>query len=91
MRRANAEFQESGVEGWRTDRGMVFLTLGEPDGVLDQFTADVAQRGRTQQWEYRAMNLSVVFIDATGLGRWRLTRQSEAAVAAEAARRHGGS
>jgi GWxTD domain-containing protein len=90
MRRANAEFQESGVEGWRTDRGMVFLALGEPDAVLDQFTADAAQRGRTQQWEYRAQNLSVVFVDATGFGRWRLTRQSEAAVAAEAARRHGG-
>jgi GWxTD domain-containing protein len=87
MRQANASYAEPGVEGWRTDRGKVFLLLGEPDRVLDQFTGDATLRGRIQQWEYNAEGLTLVFEDAMGLNRWRLTRDSEALVAAARARR----
>ncbi len=30
----NARFESSAQEGWRTDRGRVFLALGEPSGIL---------------------------------------------------------
>jgi GWxTD domain-containing protein len=88
MRQANLAYGEPGADGWRTDRGMVLLVLGEPDQVLDQFTADATLRGRVQHWEYRAAGLTVVFEDAMGLNRWRLTRSSEALVAAARERRH---
>lgn len=87
MRQANASYAEPGVEGWRTDRGMVFLLFGEPDRVLDQFTADGARRGRVQQWEYNAEGITISFEDVMGLNRWRLTRDSEAVVASARARR----
>src|SRR2546422_1605729 len=39
---ANQRFRESGDPGWLTDRGEVFITLGDPDDVFD-FTADVSR------------------------------------------------
>src|ERR1041384_3029118 len=32
---ANRRFQEAGTVGWRTDRGEVLITLGEPDEAYD--------------------------------------------------------
>jgi GWxTD domain-containing protein len=89
MLQANGTYAEGSVPGWRTDRGMTLLVLGEPDQVLDQFSGDATLRGRVQQWDYRALNLTLVFEDAMGLNRWRLTRASEAALAAERERRQG--
>jgi GWxTD domain-containing protein len=91
MRQANGLYAEGGVEGWRTDRGVVLLILGEPDRVLDQFSGDAVLRGRIQQWEYRERNVTIVFEDSMGLNRWRLTRSSEAVLAAERERRQGSS
>jgi GWxTD domain-containing protein len=69
---------DSGLPGWLTDRGMVFVTLGDPDQVFDQGATDINQRGRTQVWEYAQYHLQLVFIDQTGFGRWRLTTSSDA-------------
>ena len=33
---ANTRFRDEGVPGWRTDRGEVYIRLGEPDEVYDQ-------------------------------------------------------
>ncbi|MBX9929733.1 MAG: GWxTD domain-containing protein, partial [Gemmatimonadaceae bacterium] len=66
------------MPGWLTDRGKVFMVLGEPDQIYDQQGNDFAQRGRTQLWEYRNANVQLQFFDQTGFGRWRLTQQSEA-------------
>ncbi|MEP6591094.1 MAG: GWxTD domain-containing protein, partial [Gemmatimonadota bacterium] len=70
---ANQRFVSEGVAGWRTDRGEVFIALGEPDEVLDQGTA---QQGRYVRWTYNEYRLVVVFQDVTGFGRFRLTPQS---------------
>src|SRR5881397_2383182 len=39
---ANQRYQEAGDPGWLTDRGEVFVTLGDPDDVFD-FSADVTR------------------------------------------------
>lgn len=78
VRQANERFRDEGGAGWSTDRGMVYVALGEPDQVYEQGTSDVSQRGRAQIWEYRQHNLQLVFIDQSGFGRWRLTTGSEA-------------
>ncbi len=76
---ANARFHEEGSPGWKTDRGKVLLGLGDPDAVFEQQprAGDLGQRGRTQIWEYRGLNVQLTFYDQSGFGRWRLTNSSE--------------
>lgn len=75
---ANQRFGEEGGPGWLTDRGKVYITLGEPDQVLEQGGAGVNTRGRAQVWDYGRFHAQLVLIDQTGFGRWRLTPASEA-------------
>lgn len=74
---ANARFREEGAVGWLTDRGRVFVALGNPDQILEPNVNDLNQRGRAQIWEYREHRLQVVFIDQTGFSRWRMTLSTE--------------
>ena len=75
---ANQRFRESGEPGWLTDRGEVFISLGEPDDVFD-FTTDVSRAGvRGVRWTYNALRLTLFFQDNTGFGRFRLTPLSRA-------------
>lgn len=75
--RANARFREEATPGWLSDRGRVFIALGEPDQLLEPQITDF-QRNRTQVWEYQGQNLQLIFVDVTGTGRWRLSTSSEA-------------
>ena len=75
---ANQRFRESGDPGWLTDRGEVFITLGDPDDVFD-FTSDVSRAGvRGIRWTYNSTRLTLFFQDNTGFGRYRLTPLSRA-------------
>lgn len=74
---ANSRFREEASPGWMTDRGRVLLGLGRPDGVYEQTSRTLTDRGRTQIWEYRAHNMAITFYDQNGFGRWRLTTMSE--------------
>ena len=83
---ANVRFRDeaAGRSGWLSDRGKVYVSLGEPDQVLEQTTnvplsgSSVTQRGRVQYWEYGQYRLRFLFYDESGTGRWRLTPASEA-------------
>jgi GWxTD domain-containing protein len=77
IQRANLEFREEGGAGWLTDRGMVFVSLGEPDQILEPTGGQLNQRGQAQIWDYQRLQLQLVFIDQTGFNRWRLTQNSE--------------
>jgi GWxTD domain-containing protein len=78
---ANIQFRMDRNPGWLSDRGMVFVALGEPDQVVERninaacWTAQAATSTRLQIWQYRRYNSQLVFCEETG--RWRLTRQSE--------------
>jgi GWxTD domain-containing protein len=75
---ANQRFRESGDAGWLTDRGEVYVTLGEPDDVFD-FSSDVSRAGvRGIRWTYNALRLTLFFQDQNGFGRFRLTPLSRA-------------
>lgn len=82
IQQANAEFRADRNPGWLSDRGMVFVSLGEPDQILErnvnaQMSAmQVGQNTRLQIWQYRKYSSQLVFYEETG--RWRLTRPSEA-------------
>lgn len=70
---ADTRFADEGQPGWRTERGEVFIVLGEPDEVLD---ASAANQGRVVRWTYNTYRIVLYFTDETGFGRFRLTGQS---------------
>lgn len=84
--RANGRFREEATPGWLSDRGRVFIMLGEPEQLLEPTMNDF-QRNRQQVWEYRSLNLQLIFFDQTGTGRWRLTPSSAVRFDAESRRR----
>jgi GWxTD domain-containing protein len=75
---ANQRFRDEGTPGWLTDRGMVYIVLGEPEQVRELNPMDLGQRGRLLIWDYPSRRLSLLFRDATGFGRWRLDPGSQA-------------
>jgi len=76
LTRANGRFREEGVPGWMSDRGKVFVVMGEPDQIFEPTITDFS-RNRQQLWDYRDKGIQLVFYDQTGTGRWRLTQTSE--------------
>jgi GWxTD domain-containing protein len=81
IQQANGQFRNDRNPGWLSDRGMVFVALGEPDQVIERNvnqTLSATQMGptaRLQIWQYRQFSSQLVFYEDTG--RWRLTRPSE--------------
>jgi GWxTD domain-containing protein len=76
LRIANERFTGEGVPGWRTDRGEVYITLGEPDETYD---ASAVARGRIIRWVYLRDQLQIDFTDDYGFGHFRMTPSSRAA------------
>ncbi|MDP9201220.1 MAG: GWxTD domain-containing protein [Gemmatimonadota bacterium] len=78
---ANSEFRMDRNPGWLSDRGKVFVALGEPDQILERnvnaqmSVTQIGSNTRLQIWQYRRYNSQLVFYEETG--RWRLTRPSE--------------
>lgn len=70
---ANTRFRDEGIAGWRTDRGEVFIVLGEPD---ENYDSSLQTTARFVQWTYNDHRLLLTFQDQTGFGRFRLTAQS---------------
>jgi len=75
IRIANERFRDEGVAGWLTDRGEVFINIGEPSSVVDP-TPDSQGRGRVIYWIYNEYRLQLAFVDDGGFGRMRLDPRS---------------
>jgi GWxTD domain-containing protein len=88
---ANGQFRLDHNPGWLSDRGMVYVALGEPDQVFDRnvngtlTTTQIGSTTHLQIWQYRQYNTQLVFYEETG--RWRLTRPSESEFLAISGRR----
>jgi GWxTD domain-containing protein len=78
IQQANVRFQDEGEPGWLTERGEVFITLGEPDEILDLSNGMDRSGQRVLRWTYTAERLVLYFQDQTGFGRYRLTPSSRA-------------
>ena len=76
-------------QGWLSDRGSVYVGLGEPDNVYEQDTgydgvsgqapvAPAANRRHLLVWEYHALKAKIIFSDEMGAGQWRLLPTSAA-------------
>jgi GWxTD domain-containing protein len=85
---ANEKFS-SGIPGWKTDRGRIFVTYGEPDEVTTYAMGGTYYRppeeggGVTstfpwEKWRYRHIvgignNIELEFVDSSMSGEYRLT------------------
>lgn len=66
---ANKNFR-SYAEGWLTDMGRIYIIYGPPDRIdRDPFAADGKPR---EVWEYYGRHMSLLFVDQTGFGDFRL-------------------
>jgi GWxTD domain-containing protein len=88
---ANEHFT-SGIPGWKTDRGRIYIAWGKPDSVETHPTGGSYDRpsyeggGSTttypfEVWFYRHLDnvgegLEIEFVDPTGTGEYRMARNS---------------
>jgi len=66
---ANANFTHY-TEGWRTDRGMIYILLGAPSNI-DRHPFDYNAKPY-EIWQYYELNKEYIFLDSTGFGDYRL-------------------
>ena len=66
---ANRSFSHY-MEGWRTDRGMVYIRFGAPDNV-ERHPFETGTRPY-EVWRYYNLNFEFIFVDETGFGDYRL-------------------
>lgn len=88
---ANEHFT-SGIPGWKTDRGRVYISWGKPDSIESHPTGGAYDRpsyeggGSTttypfEIWFYRHLDnvgdgLEIEFVDPTGTGEYRMARNA---------------
>ncbi len=82
------EHYASGIPGWRTDRGRIYITFGKPDGIESHPSGGNYDRpsyeggGSTttypfETWFYRHLDnvgegVEIEFVDPTGTGEYRI-------------------
>jgi GWxTD domain-containing protein len=85
---ANERFS-SGIPGWRTDRGRIYIIWGKPDQIESHTTGETYNRpmseggGQTstyafEDWTYHYLegigeNIVIEFVDPTGTGEFHMT------------------
>ena len=86
------EHYASGIPGWKTDRGRIYITFGKPDGVESHPSGGSYNRpsyeggGDTttypfETWFYRHLDgvgegVEIEFVDPTGTGEYRIARDA---------------
>jgi len=87
------EHYASGIPGWKTDRGRIYITFGKPDSVESHPTGGIYDRpsyhggGSTstypfETWFYRYIEgvgsgIEIEFVDPTGTGEYRIARSPD--------------
>ena len=70
---ANSHFRTS-MEGWKTDRGRIYIQLGEPTSI-EKRPYDVNSRPY-EMWEYSDLNVKFYFVDQFMVNDYRLVSAS---------------
>ena len=67
-----ARSKTSGANGWKTDRGRVYILYGEPDRVISK--PNTVQRRPYEQWQYHELQGGglFLFVDESGYGDFQL-------------------
>jgi GWxTD domain-containing protein len=72
---ANERYKDEGGPGWRTERGEVFVTLGDPEQALE---SPPGNDTRIVQWVYNNYRATITFTGQLGFSRLRMTPTSRA-------------
>jgi len=81
---ANGRFtSQSGVAGWRTDRGRIYISFGPPDEIDSHPPANGGQTPAYESWRYRFIegignDILIDFVDTKGNGEFPMTRDPAA-------------
>jgi len=67
---ADKNFRTNMSEGWRTDRGRIYIVYGPPDEIESQGME--VDRDPTEIWYYTSSGRTFVFVDHTGFGDYIL-------------------
>jgi len=70
FRYANAHFGAGMSEGWRTDRGRIYIVEGPPDEI-ESYSMEI-DRNPTEVWFYFDNGRRYIFVDETGFGDYVL-------------------
>jgi GWxTD domain-containing protein len=70
FRHANEHFRAPLVDGWKTDRGRIYILYGEPDEV-ESHPFEMGSKP-TEVWHYFGQGRRFVFVDETGFGDYVL-------------------
>ena len=70
---ANERFKDEAGPGWRSERGEVYVTLGEPDQAYE---SPPSSDQRVVQWLYSFYRATITFVGPVGFSRLRMTTQS---------------
>lgn len=57
-------------EGWKTDRGMIYIIFGPPDNI-ERHPFEINTKPY-EVWSYYGINREFIFVDDTGFGDYRL-------------------
>jgi len=68
---ANQNFGFTRKQGWKTDRGRVFIVFGPPDRI-EQTNPSRYSQGNYEIWYYEELREKFVFYDEYGFGEYRL-------------------
>jgi GWxTD domain-containing protein len=85
VRYATEAFREAGGRpGWNTDRGEVYIVLGQPDNAIERYVGnvDITRQPNAEEWIYMSLpggRLNLLFHDRTGFGRYELVPASASA------------
>ena len=87
------EHYSSGIPGWKTDRGRIYIVYGKPDEIESHPSGGAYQResyeggGSTstypfERWFYRYLEgvgsgIEIEFVDPTGSGEYRIARNPD--------------
>ncbi|NHZ85169.1 MAG: GWxTD domain-containing protein [Planctomycetia bacterium] len=66
---ANIHF-DSFIDGWQTDRGMIYIIFGPPDDIEHTVLSQI--QNTTEIWYYYRIQESFTFIDRDGFGNYQL-------------------
>jgi GWxTD domain-containing protein len=63
------------LDGWKTDRGMVYIRLGPPDNI-ERHPFEMGSKPY-EIWYYYNLNRECIFVDYSGFGDYRLQNPSD--------------
>ncbi len=66
----NQRFHFGSIDGWKTDRGRIYLVNGPPDHIRHQYSQ--TRQVVYEIWEYREQGITYYFRDDYGNGDYRL-------------------